>query len=139
MNQSIKHFKAIRLDPVWQTFLFYVSKMWFGKLTRNAFYLTSLQDTLTCLDVSSVIPLMRFPSLELVDSFAEPGWESKEKRLGRAVSVFSTTSLILEQKNNNNTISEWLLPVKPKIFKLPIYTQWHSITKSPVQHLERLY
>lgn len=79
---------------------FYVSKRWFGKLTRNAFE-QALEDTLTCLDVSSVIPLMRFPSLELVDSFAEPGWESKERRLGRAVSVFSTTSLILETKKYN--------------------------------------
>lgn len=57
------------------------------------------EDRLTCLDVSSVIPLMRFPSLEVEDSFADPGWESKDRRLGRAVRVFSTTSLILAAKS----------------------------------------
>ena len=48
---------------------------------------------LTCLDVSSVIPLIRVPSLEVEDGL--PGEGSEDSRLGSAVSVLSTTSLIL--------------------------------------------
>lgn len=53
---------------------------------------------LTCLDERSVMPLMRCPSFEAEESFAEPGWESSDRRLGRAVRVFSTTSLILSAR-----------------------------------------
>ena len=48
---------------------------------------------LTCLDVNSVIPLIRVPSLEVEDGL--PGEGSEDSRLGSAVSVLSTTSLIL--------------------------------------------
>lgn len=68
-------------------------------LTSCLIHLCALVKTLTCLDVRSVMPLMRCPSFEVEDSLAEPGWESNDRRLGRAVRVFSTTSLILSAKN----------------------------------------
>lgn len=68
-------------------------------LTSCLIHLWALAERLTCLDVRSVMPLMRCPSFEVEDSLAEPGWESNDRRLGRAVRVFSTTSLILSAKN----------------------------------------
>uniref|UniRef100_A0A0E9WCW8 Secreted protein n=1 Tax=Anguilla anguilla TaxID=7936 RepID=A0A0E9WCW8_ANGAN len=48
----------------------------------------------SCLEVSSVTLLIRFPNFEVAESFPAPGCGSSDRRLGRAVSVFSTTSLI---------------------------------------------
>lgn len=80
-----------------------------------------LEGKLTCLEVSSVIPRIRFPSFDVEDSLAAPGWESNDRRLGRAVRVLSTTSLILPARSGDSVVF-----------------LHNTLTKSPV-HLNKIF